>query len=163
MFDQTETACVLAGVAAIGTIYALQFQNRPHYPVRGAATECSARHGKVEDSGVSARVASVEETSDLFEDGLWNNMSPEGKEAMMKNPTALPNRGKNTEATRNNLKAVQPILNIQPTHSKILGTKPLVAGRSGHEAQKLPDVTGGCMFFMSEGYADRLRDQETKS
>jgi hypothetical protein len=62
MFDQTETACVLAGIAAVGALYVVQSQNRSFSNYRPQPTECSARVGSIESTGISARAASLEKT-----------------------------------------------------------------------------------------------------
>jgi hypothetical protein len=168
MFDQTETACVLAGIAAVGAIFVVQSQNRSFSKYSTPPSECSARVGSLESSGISARAASVEEVSDstLFSDNnMWNNMSEEGEDSMSKNASRFPGGGRNTEATKKNMEMVKPVLSLETTGAKTVGTRPLIAGRCGQETTeaKMPEVTGECMFFMSDAYADRLMSTQQQN
>lgn len=160
MFDQTETACMMAGIAAVGAIYVAK-THRPFVGPIPHATECSARAATV----VSARPASVEDGSGtLFSDGRWSNMTSEGEESMTRNASRLPNNGKNTQETRNNLRKVQPHMSLDTTGAKTIGIKSLIPGRCASEeaASKPPMVTGGCTFYMSDAYADRLMTLESQ-
>lgn len=173
MFDLNETACVLAGVAAVGVVYLSQTSDMmsPRYRA-STATECSARLASTESPfGVSARAASVEkeplastmeEKNILFQGEMWNNMSTEGMQAMSQNAGRFPGGGRNSETTKKNLESVKPVLSLETTGAKTVGMKTLICGRCGNEAidAKKPDVTGGCMFFMSDAYADRLMTKE---
>jgi hypothetical protein len=167
MFDQTETACVLAGIATVGAIYVAQSQNRWFSMYSTRPTECSARVGSIETSGISARAAPVDSSdTTLFTDSsMWNNMSAEGEDSMSKNASRFPGGGRNTEATKKNMEMVKPVLSLETTGAKTVGTRPLIAGRSGQETTeaKMPEVTGECMFFMSDAYADRLMSTQQQN
>ena len=157
MIDQTETVCVLAGLAAVGAIYFAQGENR----FRGNSkfnTECSARQASLGPSGVSARAAQVQpdsETVPVFEGDMWNNMSTDSEESMKKNAPALPGGGANTDATKKNRDFVKPMLSLETTGAKMVGLKPLIPGRSASTTKAGPKVSGD-FFYMTDAYADQL-------
>jgi hypothetical protein len=93
---------------------------------------------------------------------MWG-MSEDGQNSMSKNGNRFPGGGRNTEVTKKNIELVKPVLSLETTGAKTVGTRPLIAGRSGYEATeaKKPDVTGECMFFMSDAYADRLMSSQS--
>lgn len=168
MLDQTESVCILAGVAAVGAIYLTHSHNKFMSKNASFPTECSARastHASPE--AVSARAAVVEDDatvlSVLENSELWNNMSQEDEQTMKASSISLPNGGPNTEATKKARREVQSTLNLETTGARTIGTRPLVAGRCGSETgnPSPPKVTGECMFFMSDAYADKLMSQST--
>lgn len=167
MLDQTESACVIAGIAAMGAIYLAHSHSRVFSRHGVNPTECSARASTFSPGlpePISARAATLTTTEEpvvsaLEDSELWNNMSVEDEQAMKSSSVSLPNGGPNTEATKKARREVQPTLNLETTGAKTVGTRPLIAGRSGEETstmKKPPKVTGECMFFMSDAYADQL-------
>ena len=112
MLDQTETACVLAGVAAIGAIYVAHCQRQP-FPIKGSPTECSARVGSLDTSGISARAATVATPEEM--DHLWTNMSPEAEESMGKTAIRPPVAAAIPRQRRGTWSRVGPLLSIETT------------------------------------------------
>lgn len=138
MFDQSETACVMAGVAAIGAIW---YASRPMYLPYGPS-ECSARKADV----VSARAANegmeevveenVESMDSLFE-------SSETTEPDTSTAGLMPAQALNRK---------QHSLNVEmekPHNSKFLGTTVAVVGKCLEPVAKpvVPDSFRECMFY----------------
>lgn len=166
MFDSTETVCVLAGVAAIGALYASQSHIRPHTIGRGGATECSARRATVAPA-ISARAASVEvqQSSNAEKPtdapDLWQEAFPSPSEDFEQHfpKHRRPGGGAYTEATKRARKEVAAQLNLETHHAKNRGSTVLIPGREVSKTEA-PKVSGGCFLYMTPAYADRLMDQE---
>lgn len=159
---------MVAGAAAFGAILYMNHQRPPWAP---PSTECSARRATLDDAdAVSARqatlpaseddaaadsptAASADPLSELFpqvSDEFHGQFEQVGK---------VPRGGDQQAAVR----ARDDILRraySNPTHTKTLGAKVLIAGRCGEERKAAaPKVRGGCMFFQTEAYADTLQEQ----
>ena len=160
MFDSTETACVLAGIAAAGAIYVAHSKSQEF--VQMYPTECSARIGTVTDSfqGLSARAASTEEVTNgggAF-DGLFG-LSAEGEESMQKSGAQTKTKMTPTQISHA-MKNVIPQMALETTYSNLLGIKPLVAGRAGgDQQQKIKTTTNDSFLYDSEARANAAASQ----
>lgn len=158
MFDQTESLCMAAGLAAIGAIW-YSHTAPMHQPLFPPATECSARKADVVVSARAADTVSADstESAGVYEDdSLWG-MSEDGKIwAETHAKTSLPGGGAHTEATKKARAAVQPVLALETTYKKNMGAKTLVAGRAADDDTKKPKTSGMLFFNVPEGYADHM-------
>ena len=146
MLDQTETVCILAGAAAIGAIY--MAKSRPHM----GATECSARAAPVVSARATAVAEPVSQTATHESDDALASAFPPLSDGfdMQFQGTQVPNRNM-AAAARSRISLMTPPM---PSFTKETGSVSLVPGRDGATAAPRPKPTGGCMFNMSEAYAD---------
>lgn len=159
MLDQTETACVLAGMAAIGAIY----MSQNHSPFASEATQCSTG-SLISNRGVSARAASVavDVVPEPSDTDIWQDNFPQPSEDFEQHfpKHRRPGGGAHTMATKEARQAVKTQLNLETKNTKTTGMSVLIPGRSVTDSAELPKVTGGCMFNMSTAYEQRLMDAE---
>ncbi len=160
MFESTEAACVLAGIATAGAIYVAHSKSQQF--VQMYPTECSARVGTVNESiqGISARAASTEEvkSSGGAFDGLFG-LSAEGEESMQKSGAQTKTKMTPTQISHA-MKNIIPQMPLETTYSNMLGIKPLVAGRAGGDQQQnIKTTTNDSFLYDSEARANAAVSQ----
>jgi hypothetical protein len=127
--------------------------------VRTLHSESACTNAMVSNT-VSARAANtVEERvedGDVALNSLWG-LSEEGEEQMRK--ASIPKSEEQSERVRLAKKAVQPMY-VESLGTKGIGRTIPVIGRN-MEPNTQPKVSGACMFYMSERYAEALEDTAT--
>lgn len=158
MFSHSECACVAAGAVALGAIV---LSNHRHV-FAPPATQCSARHGAV--SARAAKAAADETKEDeavLASDDLFPQVGEDFDKQMRQ---VRMGGAKEAQKATAAMKREQFQNYTEPTFSKQLGSTPLIAGRCPDKnalgSVAGPKVTGGCLFYQSEGYAEAFRQQE---
>lgn len=152
MFDtaSTDTLCMLAGGVALGAI--LCTRSRP--PVSYGPSECSARKSEVVEP-VSARAAPTEEPSDP---SFWPEAElSENFEEQMRTVTKRDNH--TSDKVKQAKRDLTPkIAEMELSRNKANG---IVIPRIGEYTQP-PEtkVTGGCMFYMSDAYSQKMESME---
>lgn len=165
MFDNTDNACVLAGMAAIGAIVWSRNQNRMYYgPHYGQQTPCSAMKSSIEEveeaDGVFAMAAGVEgeETDDVFQ-SLFPSVSKDF-EKQYEDAKVSPGGDFYSEKVQKTIADLKPKYQLETNHSATLGNCIPIPGRSfDHCKPKKFKVTGG-MLYQTEAYAEQLESQK---
>lgn len=145
------SAAIGLGVSAMAAVMLMQKKNK-RYDTRPAPDSACA-NAMVSKTVSESATENVEELIEEY-DSLWG-LSEEGEEQMRK--ASVPKSEEQSERVRLAKQAVQPM------HVETLGTRGIgrtipVIGRD-MEPNTRPKVSGGCMFYMSEKYAQALEGQ----
>lgn len=163
----TDNACVLAGMAAIGAIVWSRNQEQTFFTPNSYPTACSAMKASVEDEnddssdGVLAMKSGVEEeTGGPMWESLFPATSKEFKDHYA-DATATPKGGFYSASVQKAQRELRPKYQIQTNHSSELGNSIPVAGREfDYFKPKRIKVKGGCMLYQTEAYAEQIESQK---
>jgi len=148
------SAAIGFGVSAMAAVMLMQKKKKTDYTTPPPGNACA---NAMVSNTVSARAAeTVEEPTkenDSAFDSLWG-LSEEGEEQMRK--ASIPKSEEQSERVRLAKQAVQPMY-VESLGTKGIGRTIPVIGRD-MEPNTRPKVSGGCMFYMSEKYAQALED-----
>ena len=174
----TDTACVVAGMAAIGAILWSRNPDMAFYPsMRGGGmpTPCSAMKASVtgkegeeetyEDDGVFAMKGEVEEQaegSDPFS-SLFPATSQEF-EKQYEGASATPSGNFYSKKVQDTINELRPKYIVETNFSNTLGNCVPVPGRDfEHCKPKKVKVEGGCMLYQTEAYAEQVEAQREEA
>ena len=149
------SAAIGFGVSAAAAVMLIHKTCKRNYTTPLAENVCA---NAMVSNTVSARAA--ETVNDPMDDTdgaldlLWG-LSEEGEEQMRK--ASIPKSEEQSQRVRHAKQAVQPMY-VESLGTKGIGRTIPVIGRDMTPSTQ-PKVSGGCMFYMSERYAQALEDQ----
>ena len=148
--SQSMSAALGLGVSAMAAAVMIMTKSRPRSQFTPETTPCASARA-------AETVAMTEEkTSDMaYDSDLWG-LTEEGENQMR--GASIPKSEEQSERVRLAKLAVQP-MQVESLGTKGIGKIIPVIGRDV-QSNVQPKVSGGCMFYMSEKYAQALDEHQ---